>query len=245
MNLGPLPLEDRQVTAEDLSHAYDDIFSHRGRMGDSDALYRWVLDCLAAPAGKTLLDIGCGEGRLVRLAGERGLVPFGIDLSFIGVSTAREIAGRDIITLGDGERLPFPERSFDYLTNIGSLEHFPDPGEGLHEMRRVLKDSGTAALLLPNSYYLADILWHVWRTGYGPSHKQVLERFATYREWYDFIETHGLKVIHSFKYNFRFPRSKADLDWYLRNPRKILYLALAPLVPFNLSNHFLYLCTRQ
>jgi SAM-dependent methyltransferase len=183
--------------------------------------------------------------RLVRLAGERGLVSFGIDLSFLGVSTARNTVGRDVITLGDGERLPFPDRTFDFLTNIGSLEHFPNPAEGLREMLRVLKDSGAAALLLPNSYYLADILWRVWRTGYGPSHKQVLERFATYREWYDFIEANGFKVIQAFKYNFRFPRSKADFDWYLRNPGKILYLALAPFVPFNLSNHFLYLCGRR
>jgi len=245
MKIGNVPLEDRQVTAEDLSRAYDEIYSHPGRMGDSDALYHWVLDRLAASPGKTLLDVGCGEGRLIRIAGERGLIPFGIDLSPIGVSTARITVGREIITLGNGERLPFPDCSFDYLTNIGSLEHFPNPDNGLQEMRRVLKDTGMAALLLPNSYYLADILWHVWRTGYGPSHKQVLERFATYREWYDFIASNGFKVIRAFKYNFRFPRSKADLDWYLRNPGKMLYLALAPFVPFNLSNHFLYLCTRR
>jgi ubiquinone/menaquinone biosynthesis C-methylase UbiE len=213
-------------------------------MGDSDALYKWVLSLLEPSAGKSLLDIGCGEGSLVRLSAQQGLDSFGIDLSPIGVKTARIHVGQAVISLGNGEHLPFSDQSFDFLTNIGSLEHFPNPGEGLSEMLRVLKLDGKAAILLPNSYYLPDIVWHVWRTGYGPSHKQLLERFATHREWFDFIEAHGFKVVKSHKYNFRLPRSKNDFGWYLRNPRKILYLTISPFIPFNLSNHFLYLCAR-
>ena len=111
-------------------------------------------------------------------------------------------------------------------------------------MRRVLRPEGRAALVLPNSYYLADIFWHVWRTGYSVSHHQPLERFATFGEWSDLIRGGGLEVVKAYKYNFRFPRSAEDWRWYRQHPKKMLYLLIAPFTPFNLSYHFLFICKR-
>jgi hypothetical protein len=53
-----------------------------------------------------------------------------------------------------------------------------------------------------------------------------------------------LEVVRGYKYNFRFPRSASDWGWYRRHPRKFLNLLLAPVTPFNLSYHFLFICRR-
>lgn len=223
---------------------YNEIYKKKGNLRDVDALYRWVLNLLAPSPGQALLDVGCGEGILVRYATERGLVAWGIDISWEAVQLAR-IGSQGRILVSEGESLPFKSESFDYVTNLGSLEHFFDPIQGIYEMKRVLKSSGLAAILLPNSYYIGDIIWHVWRTGYGPRHKQPLERFATFGEWRDLLERGGLQIIRVFKYNFMFPRTPEDWRWYFGRPRKLLYLLLAPFVPFNLSYSFLFLCKKS
>lgn len=233
--------QQRKATKQSIVARYDEMYQTPGKLRDADASYRWVLDVVPTFSGARLLDVACGEGVLVRYAKERGLHAVGIDIARRAAQLAQRNAGGRVV-VGEGEALPFGDSTFDIVTNLGSLEHFLDPEQGLREMRRVLRSGGVAAILLPNSYYLADIIWHVWRTGYGPSHKQPLERFATYSEWRDLLEGEGFHVERSYKYNFVFPRSKEDWRWYRQHPRKFIYLAVAPLMPFHLSYSFLYVC---
>lgn len=235
---------NEEISTGELTSSYDELFSTTDRLRDSDAFYQWVLDKLDPQPGQRLLDVGCGEGLLVKFARQRDLMAVGIDLSPVGAQIARQTVGSGVIARVNGERLSFPEGSFDLAANVGSLEHFIHPQEGIREIRRVLRPGGLAALVLPNSYYLADILWHVWRTGYSVSHNQPLERFATFREWWELLEEGGLEVVQGYKYNFCFPRSANDWRWYRQHPRKLLNLLLAPLTPFNLSYHFLYICRK-
>jgi len=236
--------KEKQLTQNEIARMYDELFRGPGRLRDSEALYNWILDRLNPAAGSKLLDVACGEGLLVHAARQRGVMGIGVDLSSQGVKLASQRLDAAILSIGNGECLPFADQYFDFVTNIGSLEHFPDPPVGIREMVRVLKPGGRAALLLPNSYYLVDLIWQVWRTGYGPSHNQPLEIFATFKEWWELLEKHGLVVLKTYKYNFCFPRSKADIRWYQQHPRKVLNLLVSPLIPFNLSNHFLYICSR-
>jgi len=232
--------QQQALTQEEISAAYNALYAQPGKLRDADALYRWVLDLLAPHPDQTLLDVACGEGVLVRHAEARGIRAVGLDVAWQAARLARQRSNH--ILVGAGESLPFSDSSFDFVTNLGSLEHFLDPLQGVHEMRRVLKPGGRVAVLLPNSYYLADIIWHVWRTGYGPNHKQPLERFATYGEWKDLLSQGGLKVERAYKYNFRFPRTMDDWRWYWKHPRKFIYLAAALFIPFHLSYSFLYIC---
>jgi hypothetical protein len=108
-------------------------------------------------------------------------------------------------------------------------------------MARVVRPGGKLAILLPNSYYLADVIWWVWRTGYGPSHQQVLEKFATVGEWKDLLTAGGIVVERIYPYNFSFPTVAADWHWYRKRPRRLLNLLIAPLVPTNLAYCFLFI----
>ena len=238
-------ISNPQPTQNEIARIYDEMFHGESRLRDTEAYYFWVLDRLAPATGTRLLDVACGEGLLVQAARKRGVNGIGIDISSHGTMLAHKRLGASVVSIANGEVLPFADMSFDYVTNTGSLEHFIDPLAGVKEMLRVLKPNGQAALVLPNSYYLVDIIWQVWRTGYSASHKQPLERFASFREWWDFLENGRLRVRKAYKYNFCFPRSKADWQWYLQHPKKIFNLCLAPFIPYNLSNHFLYICSRM
>lgn len=228
----------------DVIEAYDRAYAERG-IRDSDSFYSWVVKLMGLKPGSTVLDVGCGEGIFLRYAERSGLKGFGVDISPVALRIARGRLKYGRLCQADGESLPFRAGQFKGVACLGSLEHYLHPEKGLQEIRRVLAEDGVAAIALPNSYYLVDIIWRVWRTGYGPNHKQMVERFATVREWEAFLEEGGLRVLRVYKHNFRFPRSSADLRWYLSHPRKILNLLVAPFIPFNLSNSFVFICTKR
>lgn len=232
------------LSRDELVASYDALFGSEASLRDTDAFYRWALGHLSPKPGCRLLDVACGEGYLVKLALHSEVEAIGIDFSSRAALRTQQNVASSVVAVADGEVLPFPEGSFDYVTNLGSLEHFLHPLRGVQETRRVLRPGGQAAFLLPNSYYLADIIWHVWRTGYAASHRQLLERFATFRQWADFLEQGGLQVKRAYKYNFCFPRSRRDWSWYLTRPQRLLHLLLAPYTPFNLSYSFLYICAK-
>jgi len=229
-----------QISAE-----YDRRFSE-GSLRETDSFYQWVLKCLSPNPMKSILDVSCGEGHLLKWAVRLyGMDGWGIDLSSAALRVSRQNLPQAKLVRCDGISLPFPDSTFDYITNLGSLEHYTDVLRGIKEMARVLKPEGKIAILLPNSYYLIDIVWSVWRTGYGPSHQQPLERFATVGEWKNALQNGGLEVVCTYAYNFRFPKSGADWRWYKERPSRLLKLLLAPFVPFNLAYSFLFIGRRK
>ncbi len=52
---------------------------------------------------------------------------------------------------GDGQRMRFPDASFDTALAIQVLEHVPDPHAVLGEMARVLRPGGAVILLVPQT----------------------------------------------------------------------------------------------
>jgi MPBQ/MSBQ methyltransferase len=51
--------------------------------------------------------------------------------------------------LGDAERLPFEDASFDRYVSAGSIEYWPDPQRGIAEAHRVLREGGTGVVIGP------------------------------------------------------------------------------------------------
>lgn len=225
--------------------SYNSIYKSSDKLLESLTFYEWIIDKLNPKPKSSLLDIATGLGFLIKVAVQHQITGFGIDISHLGIVRATENVHTANFFVGDGESLPFSDSSFDYITNIGSLEHFVDINKGIQEMTRVIKPNGYLAIYLPNSYYLLDIIWDVWRKGIGPSHDQMQEKFATVIEWERLLTTNGLKVLKTYKYNSHLPAHKSDWKWLLNHPRRILMTMLAPFTPFNLSYSFLYICTKD
>lgn len=231
-----------QYSSQEIRHSYNQAYSTSDFLRDSDASYRWVLKKLNVIPGKHLLDIAFGLGVLLKEASFRGLQVTGVEISSTAVQRVQEYLPSANLILADGESLPFSDSSFDYVTNLGSLEHFIHPETGIKEINRVLKPEGRAALLLPNAYYLPDLVLKVWLKGYGPSHHQILERFASVNEWKDLIEQNGLKVSKIYKYNFILPQNRHDWNWFFQRPKRLIPALVGIFIPFNFSFSFLYIC---
>jgi len=116
---------------------------------------QWGLQHLTVPANALILDVGCGGGgtvrRLATLAPEGNVV--GLDYSAASVAVSRETnakeiaAGRVRIEQGSVAALPFPDRTFDIVTAVETHYYWPDLPANVGEILRVLKPSGTFALI--------------------------------------------------------------------------------------------------
>jgi demethylmenaquinone methyltransferase/2-methoxy-6-polyprenyl-1,4-benzoquinol methylase len=98
-----------------------------------------------------VLDICCGTGDLVLALAKQGRPVLGSDfchpmLVAAGEKIARRGAGSRLFE-ADALRLPLPEASVDLITVAFGFRNLANYGDGLAEMRRVLKPGGMAAIL--------------------------------------------------------------------------------------------------
>ncbi|MBI3967945.1 MAG: methyltransferase domain-containing protein [Chloroflexi bacterium] len=239
IELRPAPVD----TLADSGAAYDAIYEN-DLLRQRDSFYIWILDELRVAPGGTLLDVSCGVGPLLRAAAAAGLRPTGLDFSAAALAEARELLAGAALVLGDAERLPFGDATFDYVTNIGSIEHYFAPERGAAELARVLRPDGRAAVLLPNAFALLHVL-HVWRSGDVFDDGQPIQRYATRQRWSELLESNGLVVERTLKYERERPRTWRDVLWHLPRPGKLARLALTPFLPLDAANCFLFICRRR
>jgi ubiquinone/menaquinone biosynthesis C-methylase UbiE len=96
--------------------------------------------------GRTVLDVGCGDGAFVRALAQAGADALGVDLD---VTRARELDPRGRYLEGGAERLPLEDASVDVATLMRSLHHVPDPNAAFPELRRVVRGELYIAEPLP------------------------------------------------------------------------------------------------
>ena len=221
--------------------AYDAIYGHEG-IRQLDSFYLWLLGLLQAEPASRLLDVSCGEGKLVTFAVQAGLTACGVDFSAAAIRAAAMGAGPAGFAVGDGTRLPFGDGWFDYVTCIGSLEHFERPMVGMSEISRVLRPSGRACILLPNTFSLFGNVDYVRKIGDVWDDGQPIQRYNTRNGWTRMLENSGLSVERVARYELPVPRTRRDAVWYLKRPRKVLHLMAGFLVPANLANCHVFLC---
>jgi ubiquinone/menaquinone biosynthesis C-methylase UbiE len=100
--------------------------------------------------GARVLDLGCGSGVFSRALAARGFRVTGMDLSPGLIEVARQLVGRPEYEVGDAERLPYPDGSFDGVFLAGVIHHFPDPSRMAKEVARVVHRGGAFAAFDPN-----------------------------------------------------------------------------------------------
>lgn len=106
---------------------------------------------------KNVLDVGCGQGFLLSLIAEKADKAIGIDKSSESLAQARkgmnELKLNNVeLILGDAEKLPFENETFDTVYSIGVLHHTAKTEEAIKEIRRVLRKDGTAVVMLYRKY---------------------------------------------------------------------------------------------
>jgi len=118
----------------------------------------------AAWAGRRVLEIGVGLGadhQRFALAGAR---LSGIDLTERAVAFTRHrltLFGLESdLSVGDAERLAFPDAEFDLVYSWGVIHHSPDTARAVEEIRRVLRPGGSARVMIYHKWSLVGyMLW--------------------------------------------------------------------------------------
>jgi SAM-dependent methyltransferase len=103
-----------------------------------------LLDELLDVRGRDVLDVGCGEGWLVRRFASAGAHAVGLDPLAGALERARREAPAARFVEGAAEALPFPAASFDIVVFCNSLHHVPEDrlDAALTEAERVLRADG-------------------------------------------------------------------------------------------------------
>jgi 2-polyprenyl-3-methyl-5-hydroxy-6-metoxy-1,4-benzoquinol methylase len=114
---------------------------------------------LTSLKGKKILDAGCGPGTYGLMLAQQGNEVTGVEIAPGGVIIANERAKQKGVTfkaqVGDLEKLPFPDNTFDVCYCGWVLHHFPDISVAISELVRVLKPGGIIAMAEPNESCMA------------------------------------------------------------------------------------------
>jgi SAM-dependent methyltransferase len=124
-------------------------------------LYEAALRLLEADGSDSVLDVGCGNGFVLGLLGERtGASLAGVDISGSMVRAAgrrnRRLVrgGRLTVKNGDAAHLPFPDGRFSKAYSINTVYFWPDVDTAMAEVKRVLRPGG----VFVNVLYSNDLL---------------------------------------------------------------------------------------
>jgi SAM-dependent methyltransferase len=145
----------------------------------ADAEYTEQILPLAAAhlaGARRVLDIGCGEGQVSRLA---AAVPgvtqvVGVDPTAAMLAIAAERGGGAALARSEAARLPFPDGSFDTVVACLVFEHIEDVDAAIVEVGRVLAPGGRFLFFLnhpllqtPGSGWIDDTILEeqYWRIG--------------------------------------------------------------------------------
>src|SRR6185312_5336872 len=105
-----------------------------------------LLDAVEPIAGRRLLDVAAGPGRLTRAAANRGAVPVGCDLAPAMVELARRLHPDIHFDEASVDALPYADGSFDAVICAFGIGHFPDAERAMSELSRVVASDGLVAL---------------------------------------------------------------------------------------------------
>jgi len=96
-----------------------------------------------------LLDVACGQGRLILYGPFPGMKFTGTDVSRSSLATARERGYEDVVETNVAHPLPFPNQSFDVVVCSHILEHLLEPQRLVSEAYRMLRPGGLLVVGVP------------------------------------------------------------------------------------------------
>lgn len=112
-----------------------------------------IVEMAGVRDGARLLDVGCGFGGTLAAVERRfdgvGLTGLDVDGRQLAIASRLDTRASNSLTWvnGDGCELPFADGSFDHMTSIEAMWHFPSRAAFLCEAARVLRPGGRLAVV--------------------------------------------------------------------------------------------------
>lgn len=156
-----------------------------------------VLLSLIDPNARTLLDVACGSGLMLRplLGAERTVLGVDFNVDACAAASANGLA----VVRGDAFKLPFASASLDQIVNCQFFNQQTPDGVGAFvvEAARLLTPGGQIVLVWRNGAAYIHRILHICLTGLDrlrgiPEFPQVTHSFADLRR---ILESAGLEVL--------------------------------------------------
>lgn len=132
--------------------------------------YKSVEKYFIQASARNVLDIGFGNGYLLhRFASKHSAVFYGVEISKDMLASAEKRnrsfinSGKMFLQLGDVERLPYNDNSFDFCYTVNTIYFWGNPLAGFNEIKRILNRKGIFA----NAFYTKKWLDKLQFTKYG------------------------------------------------------------------------------
>ena len=201
--------------------------------------YFVFLELLGARPEHWLLDVACGPGVLLRAASEYTAKLYGIDISPVAITQARQAIPSAELAVGNAERLPYPDATFDLITCLGSLERMLDARQALREMRRVGALSAKYCFLVRNSNSFG---WKWWAPIAAQYRAKGHAGADTLANWQRLFESEGFRVTGVLPDQYPLHRRRRWISLAVRpvDFRK----PITPDAPIEHANEFVFLLER-
>jgi 2-polyprenyl-3-methyl-5-hydroxy-6-metoxy-1,4-benzoquinol methylase len=111
---------------------------------------------------RTLLDIGTGNGEISYYIGEE------FEVTSVDVVDQRQISDGYMFICLEGDRLPFPDQSFDIIVSNHIIEHVTNANQHLAEIARLVRDNGLVYLATPNRLWPWEVHYQIPLLHYLP-----------------------------------------------------------------------------
>lgn len=99
---------------------------------------------------KSVLDVGCARGYLVKSFIDLGINAYGIDISAYAINNSlSEVREKLRVCDIEEENLPFNDNTFDVIIMTEVIEHLKRYDVAIQEIKRVLKSDGIVYLTTP------------------------------------------------------------------------------------------------
>ena len=145
-----------------------------------------------------ILDIGCGNCR--NLLPFKDMECYGIDFSGKMLEEAKKFIKKNNFKVNlkkaDMGKLPFKDKSFDYVLSLAVLHHSKNPEKGIKEIYRVLKIRGQAYITI----------WSKMQLRFLFKKKETYVKLGKEKRYYNFIgflklrkmlKSSGFKILRS------------------------------------------------
>ncbi|WP_374628429.1 class I SAM-dependent methyltransferase [Frankia sp. AgPm24] len=109
---------------------------------------------LQSRQARTVVDLGCGDGRNLAVLLDAGLNALGVDIAPTGLAHARRIVRqRGFLLHADATRVPLIDASVDAVSCFDVFGQVADPADLVAEARRLLRAGG---LFIANAFTIED-----------------------------------------------------------------------------------------
>ena len=131
--------------------------SHWYYSGKREIVRRWLLRVRPPRPSDQLLDCGAGTGRFAKEMEAHCRVQV-LDDHEESLQILRKQFRPDQVLALEGDRVPLPDSSLEYITALDVLEHVPADAEVVRGFHRLLRPGGLAVVTVPASM----ALWSDW-----------------------------------------------------------------------------------